>query len=113
MNYKTFATLYSEAAEYNDIDMYICERGWQDWMDSYNDPSQIATDLNKIFDMAKTSLGDIRKNFNLSRAKFCRIYHIPIRTVEDWERMDRIPDYVKCMICYTLFMQNKGALEDE
>ena len=33
MTFKLFRTLYGEALEATDLDHYIMERGWQEWMD--------------------------------------------------------------------------------
>lgn len=113
MNYTIFSKLFYESKTYDDLDMYTCERGWEDWMDRYTEPAEIADVLEKIYDMGKMTLPEIRKMYNLSRAEFCRVYKIPVRTVEDWERCDRVPEYVKCMICYTLFGSKLEGVENE
>ena len=32
MTYTLFSRLFREADNYNDVEMYIAERGWQDWI---------------------------------------------------------------------------------
>lgn len=113
MNYKIFSKLFYEVKTYNDLEMYTCERGWEDWMNDYTEPCKIAEALEEIYNMAKMTLPEIREIYNLSRAEFCRIYKIPVRTAEDWERCDRVPEYVKCMICYTLFNAKSEGVENE
>lgn len=35
MLYEVFVRIYKEGKEYDNEEMYIAERGWQDWMDRY------------------------------------------------------------------------------
>lgn len=106
MNYNLFKSLYSEALSYDDVDMYVAERGWQDWMDDF-DESQLGPMLQEIYYLATHSLSEIRDQRKLSRAKFCRMFNIPIRTVENWDYgKAEMPDYLKILICYALFMEN-------
>ncbi len=51
MKYTFIFTLYKEALEYSDIDMYITERGWQDWMDNYPN-KDLGTLLSSIYNLA-------------------------------------------------------------
>lgn len=101
MDYLLFVSLYNEALSYNDVDMYVAERGWQSWLDEYPD-EKLGPILQKIFDLAHGSLADNRET---SRAQFSRDYSIPLRTLEDWDSGRRLaPDYVKSLIDYTLFL---------
>lgn len=103
MKYVLFVTLYQEALGYSDIEMYIAERGWQDWMDQY-DSERLGDILKNIYYLANTPLKEIRESRKMSRVKFASIYNIPIRTVENWEGgQNKMPDYTKMMIDYTFF----------
>ncbi|MBO0423876.1 helix-turn-helix domain-containing protein [Enterococcus plantarum] len=106
MKYDLFATLYAEAQEYSNVEMYIAERGWQEWMDNY--PSeQLGNILTSIYELATTSLKEIRESRKISRAAFSRVYNIPVRTLEDWDTEKRkITDYNKMLIAYTFFMND-------
>lgn len=110
MEYELFARLYQEAAQYGDIDMYIAERGWQDWMDDYVaedsiDASKASAILKNIFDLSKMTIKDIREQIKPTRAEFCRAYYIPVPTVRDWETENReMADYIKMFIAYTAFV---------
>lgn len=87
MKYETFAKLYMEARcmyGKDDLEMYIAERGWQDWMDWY-DENQIAKLLREIYKMAHMDIKSIRANMNKTRAEFSREYFIPLRTLQNWE----------------------------
>lgn len=100
MEFNLFKTLYIEALEYGeDKEMYIAERGWQEWMDSYPP----AETLEVIWSLAKGTIKENREKYNFSRAAFSRRNDIPVRTLEDWESGKRNhPDYVKMLLDYTL-----------
>ncbi|MFQ9630008.1 MAG: helix-turn-helix domain-containing protein [Enterococcus avium] len=103
MTYKLFLSLYSEALSYADTDMFIGERGWQDWMDDYP-TEELGTLMQDIFFLAKSDLKTIREKYGYSRAAFSRSFDIPVRSLEDWDAGRRkMPDYVKVLICYALF----------
>ena len=106
MKYNLFLTLYKEALEYSDIDMYITERGWQDWMDNYPN-KDLGTLLASIYNLAHKPLKAIRQERNISRAQFSRMYSIPIRTIENWDGgKTTLNEYLKCLLCYTLFIED-------
>lgn len=103
MNYQLFLRLYSEALSYNDIDMFTAERGWQDWMDNYT-PEKVAKMLLSIYELATSTIKEIRENRKISRAKFARDFQIPIRTLEDWDANKReAPAYVEILVKYAIF----------
>lgn len=107
MTYKLFLSLYTEALGYVDADMYVAERGWQDWMDEY--PSEkLGPLMQEIFFLANSDLKTIREKRGYSRAAFARLFNIPVRSLEDWDAERRkMPDYVKTLICYALFESNE------
>ncbi|MBO1141398.1 hypothetical protein FQS87_15935 [Enterococcus avium] len=103
MTYKLFLSLYNEALGYVDVDMYVAERGWQDWMNDYPE-DKVGSILQEIFFLANSDLKTIREERGYSRAAFSRLFNIPIRSLEDWDAERRkMPDYVKALICYALF----------
>lgn len=114
-DYPTFARLYSEVADYTDVDMYIAERGWQDWMDNFSD-EDIPKILQAIYDIGKMSMADIRSAIGYSsRAEMHRKYRIPLRTLESWDAGDKEPRsaYVFALIAYTLFVAELNKREQE
>ena len=88
-----------------DLFAFVAERGWQEWMDEFaeDNPDIIPDLLFNTYDFAKMTLAEVRERYGLSRAAACRIFHVPIRTFEDWERKNQIPEYTKCLLCYALY----------
>ncbi|WP_429949414.1 helix-turn-helix domain-containing protein [Enterococcus sp. AZ101] len=116
MKYELFATLYQEALEYNDVEMYIAERGWQDWMDSF-DNDKLGVVLTAVYSLANMTIKEMRESKKMSRAQFSRVYNIPIRTLENWDAETRkMTSYDKMLIAYTFFMDgflDKGGERNE
>lgn len=104
LNYKIFIMLYGEAFEYENLDFYLYERGWQDWMASF-EPDEVVAILNSIYRIARESLKDTRERLGYSRAEFSRIYNVPIRTLENWDKLNNSPEYTEQLIKYSLFVE--------
>ena len=103
MKYELFNQLYIEALEESDLECYIAERGYQDWMEPYDD-QKIADILTTIHKLANSTLAECREG---SRAGFSRRFGIPLRTLEDWDKNRHLPrDYVIKFIKYIIFMDN-------
>lgn len=112
MRYGLFSRLYREAGEYSSLDMYIAERGWQEWMDDYGteeDTGKIVSILETIYQLYNMTLEEMRKKVCSSRAEFSRMYGIPVRTLEDWDNgKSNINSYIKSLIAYTVFCETEG-----
>ena len=104
IDFELFTRLYSEAKQYDDIDLFTSERGWQDWMDNFS-TQEVIFILNKIYEYSQESLQDIRIKLNYSRVALSRAYYIPLRTLENWDRKQNMPDYVEVLIKYTFFIK--------
>ena len=86
MQYTAFANLWRDALEQPDMDMYIAERGWQEWMDNYDgNTDRMVRDMRAICELARGGVQAIRAQTGLSRPKFCEKYAIPQRTLQNWE----------------------------
>ena len=49
------------------------------------------------------NIKELREQYNLSRQQFCEYFHIPYRTLQDWELGNRkCPDYLFDLIAYKL-----------
>ena len=103
IDFELFTRLYSEAKQYDDIDLFTSER-WQDWMDNFS-TQEVIFILNKIYEYSQESLQDIRIKLNYSRVALSRAYYIPLRTLENWDRKQNMPDYVEVLIKYTFFIK--------
>lgn len=119
MKYALFARLYLEAREYSDLDTYIAERGWQEWMEDYSvgdtlDASLIADVLGMIYRIASSTLSELREMAGMSRAEFGRVYHIPVSTLESWEYdLRNLADYKIMLIAYTVFCGEVDVYADQ
>lgn len=120
MNYSQFSILYDEACTYDDFDMFVAERGWQEWMDKYvsqnedsEDTTVIVNVLTKIYDFAKGDIRSIRKSTGKSMKAFAKLYDIPERTLQDWEYgKNRMPEYTKKLIVYTMIEDVTGDVNE-
>lgn len=100
MKFELFKELYNEALDIASPELFIAERGWQDWMEDYA-PDEVVTLLNRIYQFANNPLKETRET---SRAEFSRQYNIPIRTLQDWDLGNRnAPEYVKMLIDFAQF----------
>ena len=116
MKFTLFRDLYGEALVCTNLEMYITERGWQDWMDAYadnddNDASKIAEILERIYSLAHMDIGQLRSETKLSASAFSVMFGIPIRTAQSWEYKERrTPAYALLLISYAIFME---GIDDE
>lgn len=105
INYELFLILYDEAKQYNSLEWFISERGWQEWMNDF-EVEIIAKILEIIYEYSRCTIKDIRSKLDISRASFSREYSIPLRTIEDWDaEKSKIPEYTEKLIKYTLFIK--------
>ena len=113
MTFKTFKKLYSEALEYKNLDLYIMERGWQEWMNDIvpDDESGAFVTADKVFEVLKKiyHLANSENKWSAlsgefrSREEIVNMFGIPIRTVQNWDIGQRAPnDYLIILMTYTL-----------
>lgn len=103
IGYELFIRLYGEALESVSLDSYIAERGWQDWMEPFT-AEQVAKILELVYNYANRGMQESREKY-YSRAEFSRCYHIPLRTVENWEFEKTNAEYAKILVMYTFFVK--------
>lgn len=90
ITYDTFLILYKQAKMYDDIDLYVADRGWQDWwMDDIGDIDEITSILYKIYDFRFATVKDLREALHISQARFATLFDTSNRNVERWESGDR------------------------
>jgi len=101
MKFKLFRALYSEALEYDDFDLFVAERGYQDWMDNYENVAEV---LEAIYELAHFTIKQTREKRNISQAAFGRIFTVPVRTLQNWDAGIRTPPtYIKLLLDYAVF----------
>lgn len=110
--YTQFVRLYVEALEIKDPDMYIAERGWQDWMNSFDFDTVVKT-LNLVRDISQRNFQELRKETGLSQARMASAYGIKTRTLENWESGTRIPpEHDKLFVSYIVFLEIMNRKEN-
>lgn len=111
INYATFVRLYNEAAQEENLDIYIAERGWQDWMGTEDNTEEVISLLQTIHGAVRSDFTQLRNILKLSPFEMMRKYDIPNRTRQHWERGEREPaDHVRKLLSYAVIMEalNKG-----
>lgn len=108
MNYSLFAQLLSEAKEAKNIDSYIIERGWQEWMDDYSagsDASNLTDVLNRIYEIGDMSIEELTDKFMSATKGSVKEACIPKRTFYSWKSGEREPaPYLLVMMAYIVFV---------
>lgn len=100
INFKTFATLYAKAQECDNIDSYILERGWEEWMDNvvFVDVVNILTD---IYKMSVDGINGILQASELNLSQLARKFFVPLKTVQKWKQgVRKPPEYTMLMLSY-------------
>lgn len=106
INYKTFTILYGEAKEYSNLDLYILERGWQDWM-NYINKNDVAKILTDIYEMSVNDIKGILKVSSLTLSALARKFYVPLVTAQKWKAGNRTPPF------YTLAMMAYITIADK
>lgn len=105
IDFEIFASLYREAKEYTDIDLYTMERGWQDWMNDLANAEEIIDMLKKIYDIANHGIDAVLSRYR-SLKQVSVLYGIPYSTVQKWHSGAIVPpEYTVMMLAY-ITMQN-------
>lgn len=108
MLYTTFIRLCDEAVKHNEPEEFIMTLGWQEWMNKAADADEITKDLSLIFELASLDFPGLRKRLNVSMAKMSAMYHISLRTIENWDSGSRKPTpYTLDFIRFTIFVREK------
>lgn len=89
MTFSDFRRAWLSALEYTpeQHDLYVAERGWQDWMDEYgaDDAESIVRVLDAVYTMAHGGFRAIRSITGLSQTGFAAAYGAPRRSIQNWE----------------------------
>ena len=111
MLYTTFIRLCDEAVRHENAEEFIMNLGWQEWMNKAADADEITKDLSLIFKLASLDFPGLRKRLNVSMAKMSAMYHISLRTIENWEakssNVRNTKPYIMDFIRFTIFVREK------
>lgn len=99
IEFDMFARLYDEAKIYNNLDMYIMERGWQEWMNDL-EPGTVAEVLKYIYSIAKDGFPKLLSHYETLR-KVSDRFGIPYSTLQRWKSgITDVPEYTLLMMAY-------------
>lgn len=109
MNDKIFATLWAEALEDNNKEVFVSDWAlssiWAETPEQLEnpellpDPAVLAEQVGRIWDVAHMSVADIRKITGLSQAGFAERFCIPKTTIQKWEsKRGGCADYIRLMM---------------
>lgn len=108
MLYTTFIRLCDEAVKHKEPEEFIMSLSWQEWMNKAANTDEIVKDLSLIFELAGLDFPGLRKRLNVSMAKMSAMYHISLRTIENWDSGSRKPTpYTLDFIRFTIFVREK------
>lgn len=98
-----FARLYEEAQIYDNMDLFIAERGWQEWMNEYAD-EEIAAILKTAYKLSRMTFAELKEFSGLSMPKLAGKLGVSSSTLEKWvfEKVTPSP-HEKKFIAYVLF----------
>lgn len=107
MKYRDFRNIYLSLDDCDSEEMFIAERGWQDWMKEYADDESggnITNILHNVWCMKGNIVKGLKSVFGLTQRKISEEYGIPIRTIEQWSSgLKKIPLGKACMLAYCVF----------
>lgn len=104
INFETFARLYAEAKQYEDEEMYVMERGWQDWMNNLA-VDEITNVLKEIYDISNRGIDAVLSRYR-SLKQVSELYSIPYSTVQKWHSGAIVPPEYTVMLITYVTMQN-------
>ncbi len=102
INFDTYRQLSVESKEYDNADMYIMKRGWQDWMDDMS-ADEITKLLRAVYSIGKGGLKSMVEISGTKLAEFCRRYLLPYRSAQNWLNGERkAPEYTMLLLGYAV-----------
>ena len=103
MTFSVFSTLYREAMNEPDMDMFIGSVGFPEYLGSVSDEDAYLI-LATIHTFANGSFRDIRDAIGAKQSDMTAIFGIPSRTCGNWETgVNTPPPYVRFLISWAAF----------
>ena len=108
-----FFRLYEEAQQYKDEELFVAERGWQDWMDDLS-VDEVTAVLDAVWGLAHMSIRDMRELVTVSQTAASEVMHIPRRTLQNWEAgVTDPPEYTRMFLAYIIYCEDECAEVEE
>ena len=103
MTDRQFNVAFFAALRADNRDAYISDYALSSLFTDADDDAEISRELidqlGHIWDVAHTSVRDIRAHMGLTQAKFAEHFLVPKRTVENWEgEKNKCPDYLRVLM---------------
>lgn len=114
MTFKIFKELYGEALEAANLDHYIMERGWQEWMNEMQIDTVTAV-LKKTYELAKASnKWEAVKSCFPSLKALSDYVGVPYSTLQKWSiGVSKPTDYMLLMLSFIVINDMIEAKEDK
>lgn len=97
-----------EIDHYTDRDAFVSDLSLSSAFQEESDLTETVSALSMIWDAYHMTIRDLRTAAGLSRMEFSRRFHIPIRTIENWEcngqNYRECPVYVRLLIAEAIGM---------
>lgn len=107
MKYRDFRNIYLSLGDCDSEEMFIAERGWQDWMEEYADDEsggKITNILHAFWCIKDNIVKGLKIVCGLTQEEIDEDYGIPKRTIEDWSSGAHIaPQGKACMLAFCVF----------
>ena len=107
MKYRDFRNIFLTLDDCDSEDMFIAERGWQEWMEEYADDEsgeKITNILHSVWCMKDNIVKGLKTVCGLTQKEISEQYGIPKRTIEQWSsELRKIPPQKACMLAFCVF----------
>lgn len=118
MTYTKFREIVISLDDYtaeDSFELFVAERGWQEWMNEYYDESgendRITPILSAVWGMRENPIKGVKAATKMTNKNIAEMIGIPLVTVDTWSRGFRQTrsDYTTTMIAYIIFAE-KGII---
>lgn len=99
MKSDVFYNLVLDAQEAKSCELFIAERGWQEWMEEYGEnTSKLVSDMESIWQAINMPMAEMRAVTGLSQVAFAKYLCTSRRTVENWESGTNPPVHLRLLL---------------
>lgn len=103
----------TEIENYTDRDAFVSDLALSSAFPEESDLTETVSELSMIWEAYHMTIRDLRTAAALSRMDFSRRFHIPIRTIENWEctgpNARECPVYVRLLIAEAIGLMPEVA----